>query len=528
MRGLLVVTVLMMAAGCNVGVQAGGCDPGSCVGCCNSSGQCVSGIEPGACGSAGSACSNCTLSGLTCQLGQCVQSFAAGGGAAGTGGGAARAGGAAGGGFVTAGGASGACGPSTCPGCCANGVCQLGVFDAECGTNGNVCGACVDRCSAFPKAVDGGSLGGRCLSGTAGGAAGGGSAGGGSVVCTVGCDAGVGARPVIISATATPSALFDGGVITLTIVATSQSPVNWLNASFGGPAGNIWGGGSGVTFTEVSPGTWRYSRSETIDPFAPSGTYSFTNLSVENQAQLTSAVWPNPVTVSVTNTRTSGPPVITSVTATPSALFDGGVITLTVVATSQAPVNWFNGSFSGPNGNIWGGGSGVTFTEISPGTWRYSRTETINPFAPSGTYSFTNLSVENQAQLTSAVWPNPVTVSVTNTRTSGPPVITSVTATPSALFDGGVITLTVVATSQAPVNWFNGSFSGPSGNIWGGGSGVTFTEISPGTWRYSRTETISNFAPSGTYSYTNLSVENQAQLRSSVWPNAVNVSVTNR
>ncbi len=347
-------------------------------------------------------------------------------------------------------------------------------------------------------------------------------------MCTVGCDAGVGARPVIISTTATPSALFDGGVITLTIVATSQSPVNWLNGSFNGPAGNLWGGGSGVPFTEISPGTWRYSRTDTIDVFAPSGTYSYTNLSVENQAQLTSTVWPNPVTVNVTNSRTSGPPVITSVTATPSALFDGGVITLTVVATSQAPVNWFNGSFSGPNGNIWGGGSGVPFTEISPGTWRYSRTDTINAFAPSGTYSYTNLSVENQAQLTSTVWPNPVTVNVTNTRTSGPPVITSVTATPSALFDGGVITLTVVATSQAPVNWFNGSFNGPSGNIWGGGSGVTFTEISPGTWRYSRTETISTFAPSGTYSYTNLSVENQAQLTSAVWPNPVNVSVTNR
>jgi len=351
------------------------------------------------------------LSGLTCQLGQCVQSFGVGGGggSAGLGGGSSAGGraggGSAGGGFVTAGGASGACGPSTCSGCCASGTCQLGVFDTECGTNGGVCGACTGvHCVALPKTVDGGSQGGQCLSGT----------GGGSATCTVGCDAGVGARPVIISATATPSALFDGGVITLTIIATSQSPVNWLNGSFSGPNGSLWGGGSGVTFTEVSPGRWRSSRTDTIDVFAPSGTYSYTNLSVENQAQLTSAVWPSPVTVSVMNTRTSGPPVITSVTATPSALFDGGVITLTVVATSQAPVNWFNGSFSGPNGSLWGGGSGVTFTEISPGTWRHSRTDTISNFAPSGTYSYTNLSVENQAQLRSTVWPNPVNVSVTN------------------------------------------------------------------------------------------------------------------
>ena len=98
-----------------------------------------------------------------------------------------------------------------------------------------------------------------------------------------------------------PSTTGPIAVITLTIVATSQSPVNWLNGSFNGPAGNLWGGGSGVPFTEISPGTWRYSRTDTIDVFAPSGTYSYTNLSVENQAQLTSTVWPNPVNVSVTN-----------------------------------------------------------------------------------------------------------------------------------------------------------------------------------------------------------------------------------
>jgi len=332
----------------------------------------------------------------------------------------------------------------------------------------------------------------------------------------------------MISATATPANLVDGGTITLTVVATSSSPVNWLNGSFAGPNGNIWGGGSGVTFTQVSPGTWSYSRQETINAFAPSGTYSFTNLTVENQAQLTSAPWPNPVAVNVSNHQTSGPPVITNVTATPSALFDGGVITLTVTVSSQSEVNWLNGSFSGPAGNIWGGGSGAPFAQTAPGVWTHSRVESISAYAPSGTYSFSNLSVRNLSQLTSAVWPSPVIVRVTNSLTSGPPVIVSASATPSMLFDGGVITLTVVATSQAPVNWLSGSFNGPSGNVWGGGSGVTFTELSPGTWSYSRTDTISNFAPSGTYSYTNLRVNNLAQLSSNPWPSAVSVTVMNR
>ncbi|MBL8920206.1 MAG: hypothetical protein JNJ54_15170 [Myxococcaceae bacterium] len=155
MRVVMVVTVLAMA-GCNATVQAGGCGPGNCTGCCTSAGQCVSGIEPGSCGSVGAACTNCTLSGMTCQLGACIQStFGVGGGSAGVGGGSA-----------------GACGRDTCAGCCLDGVCQLGVFDSECGTGGETCRGCNEaRCSALPKGSDGAPRGGRCLGGTGGGSA---------------------------------------------------------------------------------------------------------------------------------------------------------------------------------------------------------------------------------------------------------------------------------------------------------------------------------------------------------------------
>lgn len=164
MRAVLLLVLVAVVTACDTTVQAGGCGPGSCTGCCTSSGQCVSGIEPGACGSVGLTCMNCSLSGFTCQLGQCVQpsSFSTGGGTAGTGGG-----------LATGGGVSGACGASSCAGCCSEGRCSLGVFDDECGSRGTACSACGDlRCSAFPRGMDGSAQGGRCVSsGTGGGTA---------------------------------------------------------------------------------------------------------------------------------------------------------------------------------------------------------------------------------------------------------------------------------------------------------------------------------------------------------------------
>ena len=170
MRAVLMLVVMAVVTACDTTVQAGSCGPGSCTGCCTSSGQCVSGIEPGACGSVGMTCMNCSLSGFTCQLGQCVQpsSFSAGGGTASTGGGVAT-----GGGLATGGGASGACGASSCAGCCSEGRCSIGVFDDECGARGTACTACgALRCSAFPRAPDGSAQGGRCVTaGTGGGSA---------------------------------------------------------------------------------------------------------------------------------------------------------------------------------------------------------------------------------------------------------------------------------------------------------------------------------------------------------------------
>ncbi|MDP3238367.1 MAG: hypothetical protein Q8N26_36575 [Myxococcales bacterium] len=224
MRAVLVLVLMVVATACDTTVQAGGCGPGSCTGCCTSSGECVSGIEPASCGSVGMACMNCSLSGFTCQLGQCVQpsSFSSGGGAAGTGGG-----------LATGGGASGACGSSSCAGCCSEGRCSLGVFDDECGSRGTSCTTCGDlRCSAFPRASDGSAQGGRCVTTGAGG--------GGASTCSVAtcptgcCDAnGACQRGVTTSAC---------GTVGAACTSCGESTVCVNGACVGGQGGGAGGG----------------------------------------------------------------------------------------------------------------------------------------------------------------------------------------------------------------------------------------------------------------------------------------------
>ena len=93
----LVLSVLVAAGAASCGANQ--CTPASCAsGCCKPSGECASGGENTACGTAGNACVNCAASTQVCGNKACV-AIGAGGGAAG--------GGAAGGGGATGGGAGG-------------------------------------------------------------------------------------------------------------------------------------------------------------------------------------------------------------------------------------------------------------------------------------------------------------------------------------------------------------------------------------------------------------------------------------
>ena len=66
--------------------------------------------------------------------------------------------------------------------------------------------------------------------------------------------------------------------------------------------------------------------------------------------------------------------------------------------------------------------------------------------------------------------------------------------------------------------WINKSFMQPNGQyVYGGGHGATFFEISPGIWEYQWTDTVSKYAPSGTYTYMYISVKNEGLLQSDEW-----------
>jgi hypothetical protein len=88
-------------------------------------------------------------------------------------------------------------------------------------------------------------------------------------------------------------------------------------------------------------------------------------------------------------------------------------LTVTVRAESNAPVSWLNKCFDGPNGNIYGGGSGTEFEEIAPGLWEHTWTDTILAAEPDGDYNYWCISVRNQGYLVSEPWPEPVTVTIT-------------------------------------------------------------------------------------------------------------------
>src|SRR5215210_3138133 len=96
-------------------------------------------------------------------------------------------------------------------------------------------------------------------------------------------------------------------------------------------------------------------------------------------------------------------------------------------------ISWLHSSFDGPNGNIYGGGRGVTFTQVSDGVWLYLLTQHISPWSPSGEYRFSEISVGNEGQLGSADYSNPPTIYVTNAKAATKPVITSVTTSVSSL-----------------------------------------------------------------------------------------------
>ncbi len=329
------------------------------------------------------------------------------------------------------------------------------------------------------------------------------------------------AAPTVDSFTITPTTINNGGTVTYTVKAISDSPVSFVSTDLNGPNGNIFGGGSGVTFTSLGNNEWEYTGQYVVSPYAPSGTYTFSNISVANDEQLISSIFPSQ-SFTVNNSLVATQPVVTSFTISPKIVNNGGTVTYTIKATSNAPINFFNRDLNGPNGNIFGGGNGVTFTSLGNNEWEYTDQYVVSPYAPNGTYTFANISVVNEGQLTSSIFvgnptgsANQLSFKVNNTvELSKKITITSFTISPTTINNSGVVTYTIIAKSLAPVNFINMTLTGPNGNIFGGGSGVTFTNIGNNAWKYVGQYNVSVSAPNGTYTFSGVSVKNEAQATS--------------
>jgi hypothetical protein len=333
--------------------------------------------------------------------------------------------------------------------------------------------------------------------------------------------------PIIQSVTIEQIPALNGTNIKFKIVVSSISPVDWLNSSFYGPSGNLYGGGSGIQFSETSKGIWEYTRTDFVSKWSPSGEYYYSGISVKNAAELTSKVWSYKVSTKITNSEIATTPIIQNVSLQQSSTSNGTDVKFNIIVASNAPVDWLNSSFYGPNGNIYGGGSGIQFSETSKGIWEYTRTDFVSKWSPSGEYYYNGISVKNQGELKSNVWSKPVSIKITNLEIAKTPVIKSITLEKVSKTDGTDIKLKIIVESNAPVNWLNSSFYGPSGNLSGGGSGVMFTETSKGIWEYNRTDFVSKWSPSGEYYYSGVSVENEGKLKSTVWTGSLKTSIMN-
>ncbi|RYF66817.1 MAG: hypothetical protein EOO39_22355 [Cytophagaceae bacterium] len=363
----------------------------------------------------------------------------------------------------------------------------------------------------------------------------------------------------------------NGGKVRMVLKANSNAPVNWLNTTRNSPNSNILGGGSGMQsfsegscpnsvpawgFCEVSRGYWAYVQDYEISPYQPSGTYTW-KMGVKNAAELTSKEVETSIKVNNSNFSASKP-VITELNITPDAGLGsgaGGSVLVEILAQSEIPVNWLTRTLNSPTSNVFGGGSGQTFISCqtaSPkpalcgsnaaGYYYFSFSDKFTAWSENGTYTYSGFSVQNASNISSDDFPQARTfviagnpVATTPNISSGQiykvanygddPLTTGSLITGSCLVNtaqGSSLTVALdlaVDSSNAPVDWLTWSFTGPSSNLEGGGSGTNSFDLGSGNFRVVHYNTIAspNFAPQGSYYYDQLSVKNAGNKSSNVF-----------
>ena len=214
-----------------------------------------------------------------------------------------------------------------------------------------------------------------------------------------------GYKPVIKVVNLSAREIVDGGEIEATVRAKSNAPVNWLNHRLDGPLSCLHGGRGSTKFLEVEPELWEAKWTRRVSPWAPSGTYRFSGISVMNEAELTSDSWGDE-DFTVRNDQEATPPRIELVHLSTNTVTPGGSVEVTVRARSNAPVNWLDRMLHGPTRILYGGGGTTRFDEVEPNIWAHKWTEQISTWAPAGTYVFSEIAVKNEGELSSEPWLN--------------------------------------------------------------------------------------------------------------------------
>lgn len=200
-------------------------------------------------------------------------------------------------------------------------------------------------------------------------------------------------KPII---TPLQSSIKDGGSVSYKVQVRSFCPPNFLNSSFEGPNGNIYGGGSGHSFNRVGDDLYETTITNRVSEFAPSGDYTLNHVSIENACNGVSSVGESVVTKVDNPKEDISKPVIEDISYTLSDDASGDIrVTFTLKANSKSPITFLSSSFEGPNGNIWGGGQGTSFTKLSEGKYEHTFSTTISSYEPRGLYTLSYVSVEN-------------------------------------------------------------------------------------------------------------------------------------
>ncbi|MFW6311909.1 MAG: hypothetical protein ACOC1K_06710, partial [Nanoarchaeota archaeon] len=101
----------------------------------------------------------------------------------------------------------------------------------------------------------------------------------------------------------------------------------------------------------------------------------------------------------------------------------------------------------------------------------------------------------------------------------------SVDMTSRKVSDGTEIDVTVRVYSDVPIDLLYKSFYSPIGYIYGHGTKGNFIELETDIWEYSWTDKVSQNAPKGKYFYEGISVENEGDLESDIWPDELSLII---